>query len=125
MQLVEHRSCRKQVANEEHAGELDKFSQALNCAPDWKCRGKGKKGQSEEPQRSSNSKGNGLGLHLVSGTAPAEQQKAQCRASVIDKSGGVVHLRAPTAKKRSSGVAREECCDNITRAQTGQGEQNE
>ncbi len=123
--LVGRRACRGPAAHETHARELDEFSHALNCAADWKCRWKAKQDQSEEPQRGCNSKGEGLGSQFVPGAVTAKQQKTKGCASVVDKSGGVVYQRAPTAKKRPSRVAGEECRENVTGAQTGQGKQNE
>src|SRR5689334_20458531 len=93
------RFCREQVAYEKNTRELNEFSHALNCATDWKCRWKAKQYQSKEPQRSSNSKGNGLGSHFVPGAVPAKQPKTNGCTSVINYSGGVVHQRAPTTKK--------------------------
>ena len=104
------------MAHEKNACELDEFSRALNCTADWKCRLKTKQDQSDEPQRSSNSKRYGLGFHFVSGAVPAKEQKTQGCTSVVDDSGGVVQERAPTAKKRCSRVAWEECRENVTGA---------
>jgi len=113
------------VAHEKYASELDKFSHPLNCAADWKCRWKAKQHHTEEPQGSSNSKGNGLGFHFPPDGVSAKQQETKGFASVVENSGGVVHQRAPTAEKRRSRIAGKESGENVTGAQARQGKQNE